>query len=244
MTRNPIYSTFQYPSVIPGGPDAYWVVGHLRIMFSELQWLIFDFCRMHQIVYKEIVHIEKGLTRFTHENKEKLTLSSTLDLSEEEYYKELQKTRILDSIIAQDQENKCVLGFIDQMAVVGLWALAEQFLGKIYRTYIAVTTSVDADTVSSRYRWDDIIKDYASIGVALSTCDGFQDANECRAVNNAIKHDPTVGKRLEVFLYFAPYKGEKLMEVPLDMQRYLNGVNNFLGSLMEKVEAQLDSNNT
>jgi len=33
------------------------------------------------------------------------------------------------------------------------------------------------------------------------------------------------------------------MEVPLDMQRYLNGVNNFLGSLMEKVEAQLDSSN-
>jgi len=211
-------------------------------MYSELQCLLFDFCRMHQIVYKEIVHIEEGLTRFTQENKGELTLNSTLDLSEEEYYKELQKTRILDSIIAQDQENKRVIGFIDQMCVVGLWALAEQFLGKIYRTY-AVTTSIDADTVSSPSGWDAFKKEYASIGVVLCTCDSFQDANECRLVNNAIKHNPTVGKKLEGFPYFAPYKGEKLMEVPLDMQRYLNGVNNFLGSLMEKVEAQLDSSN-
>lgn len=243
MPRMPIYSTFQHPSIIPGGSNAYWVVGHLGTIFSELQWLLFDFCRMHQIVYKEIANIEEELTRFTQENKEELTLSSALDLSEEEYYQEVQKTRILDSIIAQDQENNRVIGFIDQMAAVGLWALAEQFLGKIYRTYIAVATSVDADTVSSPYRWDDFIKEYASIGIALSTCDGFQDANECRAVNNAIKHDPTVGKRLEVFPYFTPYKGSKLMEVPLDMQRYLNGVNDFLGSLMEKVEAQLDSSN-
>ncbi|MEQ8382604.1 MAG: hypothetical protein RH949_09570 [Coleofasciculus sp. A1-SPW-01] len=213
-------------------------------MYSELQLLLFDFCRMHQIVYKEIAHIEEGLTRFTQENKRKLTLSSTPYLSEEEYYKELQKTRILDSIIAQDQENKHVIGFIDQMCVVGLWALAEQFLGKIYRTYIAVKNSVDANTVSSPYKWDDFKKQYYErIGVDLSTCDGFQDANKCRLVNNAIKHNPIVGQKLEGFPDFAPHKGKKLMEVPLDMQCYLNGVNNFLGSLMEKVEAQLDSSN-
>jgi hypothetical protein len=241
MTRKPIYSILQYPSAIPGDPNAYWVVGHLGAIFSELEWLLFDFCRMHQIVYKEIVHLEEGLSHFTQENKEELTLNSKLDLSEEEYYKEVQKTRILDSIIAKEQENKRVIGFIDQMAVVGLWALAEQFLGKIYRTSIAITTSVDADTVSSPYRWDDLIKGYASISIDLSTCDSFQDANECRVVNNAIKHNPKVGEKLEVFSYFTPYRGAKLMDVPLDMQRYLNGVSNFLGSLMEKVEAQLDS---
>jgi hypothetical protein len=72
MTRKPIYLTFQHPSVIPGGSNAYWVVGHLGTLFSELQWLLFDFCRMHQIVYKEIAHIEDRLTRFTQENKEEL----------------------------------------------------------------------------------------------------------------------------------------------------------------------------
>ena len=238
MTRKPIYSTFQYPSVIPCGPNSYLVVGHLRTMFAELQWLLFDFCRMHQIVYKEIAHIDERLTRFSKENKEDLALSSILDLSEEECYKEIQKIRILDSIIAQDQENKRVIGFIDQMAVVGLWALAEQFLGNIYRKHIAFTTSVDADTVSSPYRWEKFIQEYANIGVELSTCDGFRDADECRVVNNAIKHDPTVGKLLEVFPYFISYKGSKLMEIPLEMQRYLNGVNDFLGSLMEKIEEQ------
>lgn len=244
MTRRPIYSTSQYPSAIPGGPNAYFVTGDLRSLFSELYWLLSDFCRMHQIVYKEITHIEEGLTHFTQENKEKLTLSSTFDLSEEKYYEEIQKVRILDSIIAQEQENKQVLGFIDQMAVVGLWALSEQFLGKIYRTYISITTNVDAETVSSPYRWNDFIDKYASIGINLSACDGFEDADECRVVNNAIKHNPIVEKRLEVFQYFTPHKGSKLTEVPLEMQRYLNGVNNFLGSLMEKVESELGTSKT
>lgn len=244
MMRKPIYSLFQYPSVIEGGPNAYWVVGHLRIIYVELQWLLFDFCRMHQIVYKEIGNIEEALTRSAQEQD--LTLSSNLklDLSEEEFCKELQKTRFLDAMIAQEHENRSVIGFIDQMAIVGLWALTEQFLGKIYRTYIAVKTSADADTVSFPYQWDEVVKKYASISVELSMCDGFQDANECRKVNNAIKHDPKVGKPLEKFPYFEPYKGANLMEVPLEMQRYFNGVSDFLGNLMEKINALLDSNNS
>ncbi len=223
------------------GPNSYWVVGHLGTTYDELQWLLFDFCRMHQIVYKEIVHIEEKLDSFVEENKEELILSINTESSEEEFYKELQKTRVLDVIIAKNHENRRVVGFIDQMAVVGLWTLSEQFLGRIYREYIAVKTSVDADTVSSPYRWNDFVKKYASIGIDLSLCNSFQDADECRIVNNAIKHDPIVGKKLEAFLYFKPYKGDKLIDVPLDMQRYLNGTTNFLGSLIEKVDTQLEA---
>jgi hypothetical protein len=222
-----------------GGPNSYWVVGHLGTTYDELHWLLFDFCRMHQIVYKEIVHIEEQLDSVVQENKEELILSTNTESSEEEFYEELQKTRVLDGIIAKNHENRRVVGFIDQMAVVGLWALAEQFLGRIYREYMAVKTRVDADTVSSPYRWDNFVKNYASIGIDLSICDSFQDANECRIVNNAIKHDPRVGERLEPFLYFEPYKDNKLMDVPLDMQRYLNGITNFLGSLIEKLDTQL-----
>lgn len=240
MTRQPIYSSFQYASTIPGGPNTYWVVGHLLKVNSELQWLLSDFCRMHQIVYEEIMHIEEQMTYSTKQNKEQLTLTSESDLSEEEYYQELGKIRILDSKIAQNQENEHVISFIDQMAIVGLWALTEQFLGKIYRTYIAVTTNVNADTVDSPYRWNKFVDIYKTVGIDISKCDNFVDADECRVVNNAIKHNPTVGDRLEVFSHFQPYKGKKLMEVPLDMQRYLNGVSNFLGNLMEKVEQQLD----
>jgi hypothetical protein len=201
-----------------GGPNSYWVVGHLGTTYDELHWLLFDFCRMHQIVYKEIVHIEEQLDSVVQENKEELILSTNTESSEEEFYEELQKTRVLDGIIAKNHENRRVVGFIDQMAV---------------------KTRVDADTVSSPYRWDNFVKNYASIGIDLSICDSFQDANECRIVNNAIKHDPRVGERLEPFLYFEPYKDNKLMDVPLDMQRYLNGITNFLGSLIEKLDTQL-----
>lgn len=239
MTRIPIHSLFQYPSAIPGGPNAYGVIHHLGLMYSELQFLLSDFCRMHQIVYKEIGQIEDELAKFGQVNEDSIILNP----AGLEQYNEFQKFKIIDNLIGKDLENRSIISFIDQMAVVGLWAITEQFLGKIYRTYIALTTNIDADTVSSPYRWDKYIEEYANIGIDLSMCDGFQDANECRVVNNAIKHDPTVGRRLEAFPYFTPFRGFRLVEVPLDMQRYLNGVNDLLGSLMEKVESQLDSSN-
>jgi hypothetical protein len=245
MNRKPIYSALQYPSYKEGGegdPTPYLsnAMGSLGNIQSEMEWLFFDFCRMHQIVYKEIGRVEEGLDRFIQENKQDLTLSGDTESSENEFYKELQKVRILDSIIAQDHENRRVIGFVDQMAVVGLWTLGEQFLGKVYRQFIAIRDGISSDKVSSPYRWDDFIKNYAAIDIDLATCENFHDANECRAVNNAIKHDPRVGKRLEVFPYFLPYKGQQLMNVPLEMQRYLNGVSNFLGSLIEKANAKLE----
>lgn len=239
--KKPIYSDLQWPSCIEGGPNHYWVVGHLGILYNtELRWQLFDFCRMHQIVYKEIGRIDKNLEFFFQENKEDLHLTSNLESSDEEFYRELQKSRILDAIIAQDHENTSVIRFVDQMAIVGLWAITEQFLGKIYREYVAVKDGVDADTVSSPYKWDDFINKYQSIGIHLSLCDNFQDANECRLVNNAIKHKPIIDQKLLQFPYFASYQGKKLMEVPLDMQRYLNGITNFLGSLFEKVDKELE----
>ncbi|WP_224093335.1 hypothetical protein [Nostoc sp. MS1] len=244
IKRNPIYSDLQWPSCIEGGPNHYWVTGHFGMIYhNEFRWLLFDFCRMHQIVYKEIGHIDEHLDNFLQENKENLNLSGN-PKSEEDFYKELQTSRMLDGIIAQEHENRGVIRFIDQMAVVGLWALSEQFLGRIYREYIAVKDSIDADTVTAPYKWNDFIDEYKSIGIDLSLCDNFQDANECRLVNNAIKHHPVIVGKLAEFPYFTSYKGKRIMEITLDMQRYLNGISNFLGSLFEKVDTKLkDSNN-
>jgi hypothetical protein len=56
-------------------------------------------------------------------------------------------------------------------------------------------------------------------------------------LNNAIKHDPTIGGRLLAFPYFQSFAGQQLEEVPLELQRYVNGVSDFLGSLIERGNA-------
>ena len=49
------------------------------------------------------------------------------------------------------------------------------------------------------------------------------------------KHDTLVSNRLMSLNYFSTYAGQNLISVPLEMQRYLNGVSDFLGSLMGSV---------
>ncbi len=139
----------------------------------------------------------------------------------------------------KDIENKRVVNFVDHMTVVGLWAIAEQFLGKVFRGYKSRIDNSPPESVQHPYRWDSFVNIFATIGIDLSACDKLKNADECRVLNNAIKHDPTVGNRLMSFHYFVQYQGKRLEEIPLEMQRYLNGVSDFLGSLIEYADQQL-----
>jgi len=207
--------------------------GPLNGIQQELHWRLFDFCRIHQIVYKEIALIDAKLDSLDVEN-----LKFTGDI---ESFEEYQKFKLIGAVRDKDIENNRVLNFTDHITVVGLWAIAEQFLGKVFRGYKAVIDNCQPESVQHPYRWDAIVNVFTSIGIDLSACENFQNANECRILNNAIKHDPIVGNRLISFPYFAPYQGKRLEDTPLEMQRYLNGVSDFLGSLIEYADKQVAS---
>lgn len=237
--KKPIYSALQYPHYLDdGGPIVFGgeLTGPLANIHSELEWRLFDFCRIHQIVYKEILTIDCKLSEIP---EEIVKIPSNVDIDSME---DLVKLRIREAVYAQDMENARVTSFVDHMIVVGLWAIAEQFMGKTYRGYIGIRDSVPSEQVQSPYRWDDFRQRFNAIGIDLGKLENFDNANECRAVNNAIKHDPIVGARLTSFQYFSNFTGKKLDVVPLEMQRYFNGVSDFLGSLIEKCDELLPPN--
>lgn len=229
--KKPIYSFFQYPHQLGGGPLGFGfnINSKLLNIQTELNWRLSDFCRIHQIVYKEILIIDNEIS--------KIPLSEMIPTS----FDDLGKIRMREAVNSIDIENDRVTNFVDHMMVVGIWAIAEQFLGKIYREYISIRDSVPSTSVSTPYRWSELIECFNKIGVSLKDCENFNNANECRLVNNAIKHDPTVGPKLSSSSYFAPYTGKDLECVPLELQRYLNGVSDFLGSLIENCNNQLNN---
>lgn len=205
--------------------------GPLSGIQSEFYWRLFDFCRIHQIVYKEIESIDVKLDSLGVEN-----IKFTGDI---ESFEEYQKSKTISAVMGMDIENNRIVNFVDHMTVVGLWAIAEQFLGKVFRGYKSLTDNCAPEDVKCPYRWDEIVTVFTTIGIDLLACENFQNADECRILNNAIKHDPAVGNRLMSFSYFVNYQGKKLEDVPLEMQRYLNGVSDFLGSLIERADQQL-----
>ena len=232
MIKKPIFHWMQAPpSEIKNVPIPFASnhSGKLGSLQSELDWRMNDFCRIHQIVYKEINNIEKQL-----DGIEIAPFTDNIDDHEN-----IMISRKLNYIHGKEMENDRVISFVDHMTVVGLWAIGEQFLGKIFKSYLSLKNGVPENSIRSPYRWDDFEREYINAGIDLSTCENYSNANECRALNNAIKHDPIVSARLSTFPYFIPFINKELETVPLEMQRYVNGVSDFLGSLIEKANEQL-----
>jgi len=172
--------------------------GKLGYLLSQLDWKISEFCRMHQIVYKEIHQIKNAET-----------------------------------------DGNRVVNFADHMAIAGLWAIGEQFLGKIFKAYLSCKNGVDEITIKAPCKWDDVKREYLNNGIDLSLCKNYVNANECRILNNAIRHESTVSNKLVQFAYFVTYYGMDLEKVPLEMQRYVNSIYDFLESLIRKANENL-----
>ncbi len=211
-------------------PFASNISGKLGSIQVELDWRLNDFCKIQQIVYKEINLVDEKLDRIEIE-------PFTDDIGDAE---NIMTARKLSYIHGKNMENDRVVAFVDHMTVVGLWAIGEQFLGKIFKSYVSLKNAVPENSVSAPYRWDDFKREYLNAGIDISSCENYVNANECRVLNNAIKHEPKVANRLTAFAYFAPYANQELEKVPLEMQRYVNGVSDFLGSLIETANTNLE----
>ncbi|MDV6345101.1 hypothetical protein [Nitrosomonas sp. Is37] len=224
--REPIYSDMQYPHYrdsngpIPLAPFADQYID----IVTQLRWRFFDFCRIHHIIYFEIDRINKILNEIP---KEYMVNSG------EESLEDLARIRLRQSVLDKDIENKRIHSFTDQMMVVGLWAISEQFMAKIYRRHASRTSGVLEKDVKPPYRWSDFKKYFNECGINLELCENYTNADECRELNNSIKHDPIVGDSLIKYQFFKTLIGQDLENMELDMQRYLNGVSDFLGSLIE-----------
>jgi len=152
------------------------------------------------------------------------------------------ESRIKDSFLSRDMEIDRVRHFTDEYTVIGLWATAERFLGKVLANIEALQSGVDVASVSRPYRWGDFKTAYTHKSIDLTALNGYADADECRVLNNTIKHTETVNQRLARFSYFTPFKNKLLAGIDFEMQRHVTGVFNFVGSLIESGNRLLDPN--
>lgn len=233
MNKKPIMSVLDYnPSTKGLGPNAYLfnVTGPVGVKIQpELDFRLQDFCRIQQIVYGEVNARDQAIGE--------IDPSIYLPSSDVDSLDAIMRSRRADHIIALDKQNQRMIAFVDHMTIVGLWAIAEQYLGKIYRQTKALKEGGIPETIPSPYKWNDFGAKFSTLGINLTTCENYTDANECRAVNNAIKHNPIVDSNLDKFGFFCGHSGKELELIDLHMQRYLNGVSNFLGSLISKANA-------
>lgn len=217
------------------------VAGKLGTLQGELHWHYFDLCHFHQIMYGELER-RSDLVGAENEKFKKHFKSLTEDLDDDDNEALMvYQSRFNTAVIDRDIEIGRAKRFADEYSVIGLWAMAERYLSRVFASVVAEQTGVDRSTVQTPYRWNDFVAGFDNLGIDLTALDGFGDADECRVLNNTIKHAEIVDNRLGQYACFTGHVNEELSKIEFEMQRYASGVYSFCGSLIAAGNKLLDA---
>jgi hypothetical protein len=123
--------------------------------------------------------------------------------------------------------------------VIALWATVEQYLSRCLVVAEGALGTMPNDAGS--FRWNDLDRRYVTVGIDLRSLTGHAAVNECRVLNNKIKHLGIVDDELSSFPHFAHRRGTRLTDIELDLQRYVNGVFEFVGHTLESADAAIST---
>lgn len=226
----PIRSRLQFG---PGeGPERYSPTHDNGVMALSGRFLFHhhDLCLFHQSIYRSIEERLQALETFITEHKADLNATYSID-----DWEAVGQARLRETISAWTSETSGIRGFADQLLLVGLWAMVEQYCG---RTLILAERALrnSSSSTEAPYRWSALQERFSKLGLDLTRCKGYDTINECRLVNNKVKHLGEVDARLASLPGFGSVLGKSLDAVEFPLQRYADAVFEFVGHVMEAVD--------
>jgi hypothetical protein len=194
-------------------------------------------CRFHQIIYGDLKRRDGQIAS---ENERITQIAAEIPKDDQNDGFMSIQSRALTAIMDMDDDVARTKQLADEYTVIGLWATAEQHLGQVFIPLAAHVNRVPESSVKCSYRWDDFTAGYAPLGIDLKSLHDFADADECRVLNNTIKHSGKVCARLAQYPFFTSHLNLKLFGIQFEMQRYVNAVTHFVGSLIERASRIID----
>lgn len=223
---------------IPYSENLFGPLANIQADFSIYH---FELCMVHQVIYADLSRKNTNGLMLLNAFRDSLKPPPEELEDEEREWILVSQTRELDKFMNLSDTLNRTKQFADQHSVIGLWAITERFLGRTYSSIVSIRTSVDVKTVKTPYRWEGFAKEFDALSIDLHSLHGATDADECRVLNNTLKHSEWVDKRLGSFPFFAPYVGHPVRDIKLEMQRYATGIYHFCSSLIEAGNKLLES---
>jgi len=191
--------------------------GDLQI---EIDFRLQEIALHHQIAYSFVNRkwneIEGRVNQF-----KKIDENRPANLSDEEDdYLSIKLSQMRSQINSDDGLIMASKSLADETFVIMLWSTIEQFLCRNLTKIEACKLSIDEKDVKINFRWDQILKKYKSYGIDLISIQFYPESNECRVLNNKIKHSNYVDEELSTYENFKTFKGVNFKEIELPLQKY------------------------
>lgn len=206
-------------------------------LHSAFFWNYCDIVTYHQIIADRLKNLYKEID-LAHEEfiikNEKIDLKTMNDEEIEihNYYLSKMHTSLRD----RESEIDSSAIFLKNNYIIGLWGLVEQYLGKIL---FFGEKSISGSSSGGSHVWINIVNSFSKIGVNVMACKGYLNIDECRVLNNKIKHVGAVDKKLAEYAYFSRFLGEDLNHINFELQRYTDSVFEFVGNIMEELDLKI-----
>jgi hypothetical protein len=224
-------------SYLQGGPDrgidryvAYRSSSGLPELWSNFIWHHHNLCLFHQAIFKQIDQRNAQIQQLENKPLASAKLQEELEI--------VVQHRLWETIHVLDMEKQSIRVFADQLLVIALWAMVEQYCG---RTLREVERSLRNESVETEtpHKWSALVRRFRRVGVDVTNCKSYAAADECRVLNNKIKHLGKVDSELSQFERFQTQLGKNLNEVELDPQYYSDFVQEFVTCVMETADTLL-----
>lgn len=232
----PILSRMQ---IGPGeGPEMYFPApgsnSDLTRLYTRFIWHHHDMCLFHQAVCGHLQQRNKRLYDIVADYEQRIEKfkNANLDSDSDEYeWVQIMFARAREHMRVLEMEYESLRSFGDQHVVIGLWAIVEQYCGRVL---IALEKHQGIGSgMESPHQFQQLERRFAAVSISIRNCKGYGGIDECRVVNNKIKHVGLVDDHLARYPHFAGMNGKDLNELELPMQFYSDSVYEFVGHVME-----------
>lgn len=196
-----------------------------------------DLCLFHQALYFQLREREKAVEEYANEMRPHFERHNREVPEDDEdgahEWEAVQLSRVRETMNVHWMETTSIQAYGDQLLIIACWAMVEQYAGRIL---IALEQELGspANRVETPHRWHELIKRFKSVGLDITQCENFKGIDECRVVNNKIKHVGFIDKELAKIAAFQGCAGKRFEDVKLPLQSYVDAVYEFVGSAMEK----------
>lgn len=142
--------------------------------------------------------------------------------------------RHMELINHQDDINNKASFIANDSVIINVGATNEQYMSRSLASLISKKENTPLEDVKVPYRWDQIRGKFLSYGIDITTLPSYDDLNECRVLNNKIKHLNKVDAELESFPTFSGKLNEPLSGMKYPLQKYILAAHHFIGMLLEE----------
>jgi hypothetical protein len=204
----------------------------LSAVASRIHWEFHDLVIAYDMLRQTLVERDRSIQDRVDKVRERENTPA-------DEIQELIEARFREEVSAEDMMIAQISRTSARSIVVNSWILVESTMGEAY-SILSHALSGTAPS-STSYRWDQFSSQFNATGISLANLSGFENANLCRLVNNAIKHAGKVSETMAQSAQFFGLKGYELRNIDIAPQPLITGAHSFCMDLLESVQKKVDT---